>query len=184
MSLKDFCVPGKVVNHTRISRRFQQFPDTLRAKPCHRQRSALEQFSYFQVSLSPSKCISSCSSDDVIKFLISIKDSSGRTVVCSQLCPKVSSNCPTRLAVGTVDSLLGKHKDILNNIGRSHDSNPVPGGQGKCMLWNPPPLTCFWGQHQVSGGFLVILVRMNSILSVRYFLCDLLGIVKNLAQKV
>lgn len=134
--------------------------------------------------MSPSKCISSCSSDDVIKFLISIKDSSGRTVVCSQLCPKVSSNCPTRLAVGTVDSLLGKHKDILNNIGRLHDSNPVPGGQGKCMLWNPPPLTCFWGQHQVSGGFLVILVRMNSILSVRYFLCDLLGIVKNLAQKV
>ena len=29
-----------------------------------------------------------------------------------------------------------------------------------------------------------ILVRMNSVLYVRYFLYDLLGIVKNLAQKV
>ena len=38
--------------------------------------------------------------------------------------------------------------------------------------WNPPSLTCCcWGQQQVSGGFLFILVRMNSVLSVRYFLC-------------
>ena len=53
------------------------------------------------------------------------------------------------------------------------------------QMWNPPPLTCCcWGQQQVSGGFLFILVRMNSVLSVRYFLYDLLGIMKNLAQKV
>ena len=51
------------------------------------------------------------------------------------------------------------------------------------QMWNPPPLTCcYWGQQQVSGGFLFSLVRMNSVLSVRYFLYDLLGIVKNLAQ--
>ena len=53
------------------------------------------------------------------------------------------------------------------------------------QMWNPPPLTCCcWGQQQVSGGFLFILVRMNSVLFVRCFLYDLLGIVKNLAQKV
>ena len=53
------------------------------------------------------------------------------------------------------------------------------------QMWNPPPLTCCcWGQQQVSGGFLVIFFRMNSVLSVRYFLYDLLGIMKNLAQKV
>ena len=51
------------------------------------------------------------------------------------------------------------------------------------QMWNPPPLTCCcWGQQQVSGGFLFILVRMNSVLFVRCFLYDLLGIVKNLAQ--
>ena len=53
------------------------------------------------------------------------------------------------------------------------------------QMWNPPPLTCCcWGQQQVSGGFLVIFFRMNSVLSVRYFLYDLLGIMKNLTQKV
>lgn len=65
------------MNHTRLSRHFQDFFDTLRAKPYQRQKSALEQqFSDFLVSLSPPKYISSCNSDDVIKFLIS-KDSSG-----------------------------------------------------------------------------------------------------------
>ena len=50
-------------------------------------------------------------------------------------------------------------------------------------MWNSPSLTCFCrGQQQVSGGFLFILVRMNSVLFVRCFLYDLLGIVKNLAQ--
>ena len=53
------------------------------------------------------------------------------------------------------------------------------------QMWNPPPLTCCcWGQQQVSGGFLVIFFRTNSVLSVRYFLYDLLGTMKNLAQKV
>ena len=53
------------------------------------------------------------------------------------------------------------------------------------QMWNPPPLTCCcWGQQKVSGGFLVIFFRMNSVLSARYFLYDLLGTMKNLAQKV
>ena len=52
------------------------------------------------------------------------------------------------------------------------------------QMWNPPPLTCCWGQQQVSGGFLVIFSPINSVLSARYFLYDLLGIMKNLAQKV
>ena len=41
-----------------------------------------------------------------------------------------------------------------------------------------------WGQHEVSGGFLVVLVRINSGLSVPYCLYELLGIVKNLGTKV
>ena len=50
---------------------------------------------------------------------------SGRTVVHSKLYSKVSCNCPTRLAAGSVDSLLGKLRAIFNNIGRLHDSNPL-----------------------------------------------------------
>lgn len=64
------------MNHTRLTRRLQEFFDT-RAKPYQRQKSALkQQFSDFLVSLSLLQYISSCTSDDVIKFLIS-KDSSG-----------------------------------------------------------------------------------------------------------
>ena len=39
-------------------------------------------------------------------------------MVHSQLCPKVSCDCPKRLAAGTGDSLLGKLNPIFNNIDR------------------------------------------------------------------
>ena len=75
-------------------------------------------------TLSPPKDTSSCTSDDIIRFLIS-KDKSGRTVLHSQSCSKVDCNCPTRLGAGSVDSLLGKLRAIFNKQGRLHDSNPV-----------------------------------------------------------
>ena len=46
-------------------------------------------------------------------------------VVHSRSCSEVPCNCPTRLAAGSVDSLLGKLRAIFNNLGRLHDSNPV-----------------------------------------------------------
>ena len=53
---QEFGVPCKVVNNTRLSRRFLEFSDTLTAKPYERQRSALEQqavfgFPFFFVSV-------------------------------------------------------------------------------------------------------------------------------------
>ena len=74
--------------------------------------------------MSHPKCVSSCSSDDVIKFLIS-RDKTGRTVAHAQSCLRVSCNCPSRLAAGSVDSFLGKLRAIFSNIGRLRDSNPV-----------------------------------------------------------
>ena len=44
---KEFGVPCKVVNNTRLSRRVLEFSDTLTAKPYERQRSALEQQAVF-----------------------------------------------------------------------------------------------------------------------------------------
>ena len=99
--------------------------DVFKGKPYQRQKSALElQLLDFLATLSPPKDVSSCTSDDIIKFLIS-KDKSGKTVLHSQSCSKVDCNCPTRLAAGSVDSLLGKLRAIFNNLGRLHDSNPV-----------------------------------------------------------
>ena len=113
------------IDHVGITRRFQEFADASRNKSSQRQKSALErQLSGFLASLSPPKCVSSFTSDDIIKFLIS-RDKSGRTVVHTQSCPRVGCNCPSRLAAGSVDSLLGKLRAIFNNIGRLHDSNPV-----------------------------------------------------------
>ena len=117
--------PNKHIDYVGISRRFQEFSDAARNKPYQRQKSALErQLSDFPASLSPPKCVSSCTSDDIIKFLIG-RDKTGRTVVHSQSCPRVGCNCPSRLAAGSVDSLLGKLRAIFNNIGRSRDSNLV-----------------------------------------------------------
>jgi len=118
-------VPTKTVDHAEIAKRFQEFTDVFKGKPYQRQKSALElQLLDFLATLSRPKDVSSCTSDDIIRFLIS-KDKSGKTVLHSQSCSKVHCNCPTRLAAGSVDSLLGKLRAIFNNLGRLHDSNPV-----------------------------------------------------------
>ena len=89
--------PNKHIDHVGISRRFQEFSDAASNKPYQRQKSALErQLSDFLASLTPPKCVSSCTSDDAIKFLIS-RDKTGRTVVHTQSCLRVSCNCPSRL---------------------------------------------------------------------------------------
>ena len=72
----------------------------------------------------PPRDISSCTSEEIVKILIS-KNKSGKTVLHSQSCSEVPCNCPTRFAAGSVDCLLGKLRAIFNNLGRLHDSNPV-----------------------------------------------------------
>ena len=83
-----------------------------------------QQLSTFLASVSPPKTISSCTVDDVIKFLI-YKDSSGRTVVHVPTCSGEACACPRRLAAGTVDSLLGKLRSIFNKLGRIDHTNPI-----------------------------------------------------------
>jgi len=68
--------------------------------------------------------MSSCTADDIIKFLIS-RDSSGKTVVHKPSCSKSGCACPRRLAAGTVDSYLGKIRAIFNSMGRTSESNPI-----------------------------------------------------------
>ena len=108
-----------------IHERFQSVKSSVAHKPYQRQKSALElQFSAFPASVFPPKTISSCTVDDVIKFLIH-KDKSGRTVVHATECSRVLCRSPRRLAAGTVDSLLGKLRSIFNGLGRLDLANPV-----------------------------------------------------------
>ena len=111
--LKKFVVPTRAVDHAEIAKRFQEFSDVFKAKPYQRQKSALErELLDFLASLSPQRDISSCTSEEIVKFLLS-KDKSGRTVLHSRSCSGVPCNCPTRLAAGSVDSLLGKLRAIF-----------------------------------------------------------------------
>lgn len=85
----------KHVDYVGITRRFREFADVSRSKPYQQQKSALEQqLSDFPASLFSSKCVSSCTSDDIIKFLIS-RDESSKTAVHSQSCPRIGCNCPS-----------------------------------------------------------------------------------------
>jgi len=113
------------VDEKAILERFQSFKSSVGHKPYQRQKSALEQqFSAFLASVFPPKTISSCTADDVIKFLIH-KDKSGRTVFHASDCSRVLCECPRRLATGTVDSLLGKLRSIFSGLCRLGLTNPV-----------------------------------------------------------
>ena len=108
-----------------IQERFQEFKSSFERRPYQRQKSALEQqLSTFLESVSLPKTISSCTVDNVIKFLI-YKDSSGRTVVHVPTCSGEACACPRRLAAVTVDSLLGKLRSILNKLGRIDHTNRI-----------------------------------------------------------
>ena len=69
-------------------------------------------------SLPVPKTLSSASPFDIKKFLV-WKDNSGKTVVHLLACPDLgqrqrdSCSCPTRLAAGTVDNLIGKLRSIF-----------------------------------------------------------------------
>ena len=121
-------MPTKTVDHAAIVKHFHVFNDMFKAKPS-RQKSALErELLDFLASLSPQRDISSCTSEEIVKFLIS-KDKSGKTVLHGRSCSEVPCNCPTRLAAGSVDSLLGKLRAIFNNLDRLHEEQA-----GKAIL--------------------------------------------------
>lgn len=110
---------------TSINNRFVEFKSSTSRKPYQKQKSALEQqLSNFLAALTPPKVLSSASSEDIIKFLIS-KDKTGRTVVHKQTCDRKACKCPRRLAAGTVDSLIGKLRAIYNKLGRVNLANPI-----------------------------------------------------------
>ena len=104
---------------------FVAFKSSSSSKPYQKQKSSLErQLSSFLASLSPLKSMSSASSEDIVKFLIS-KDKTGRTLVHTQTCDRKVCKCPHRLAAGSVDSLIGKLRAIYNRLGRFGHVNPV-----------------------------------------------------------
>ncbi|KAK2555887.1 Protein LIGHT-DEPENDENT SHORT HYPOCOTYLS 6 [Acropora cervicornis] len=92
-------------------------------KSYERQKSSLhKELINFLSSLPVSKALPSASPSDIKKFL-EWKDNSGKTIVHLLDSPglgqrqRVSCSCPTRLAAGTVDSLIGKLRSIFLDEG-------------------------------------------------------------------
>ena len=125
-SVPVFSPTPRHLNLASIDERFMEFRSAHEQRPYHRQKSQLEiHLTEFLSSLVPPRTVSSCTADDVIKFLIS-RDAGGRTIVHKASCSEpVSCSCPHRLAAGTVDSYLGKIRAIFNSLGRTDESNPV-----------------------------------------------------------
>jgi hypothetical protein len=75
-----------------------------------------------------------CTPDDVENFLIA-SDVDGRTVVHARTCFRhASCTCPTRLAAGTVDSMIGRLRSAFLDIHRVGPDNPAGSRQVKQYL--------------------------------------------------
>lgn len=106
-----------------IDARLSELKKIKSSKPYEKQKSSiLRELVRFLASLPTSKSLSSASPADILKFLV-WKDKSGRTKVHQISCPQAgqtrssSCSCPSRLAAGTVDSLLGKLRAIFAEAG-------------------------------------------------------------------
>ena len=60
-----------VINESAIQERFQEFRSAMSSKPYYRQKCALErQLVKFLDALSPPRTTTSCTAEDIVKFLI------------------------------------------------------------------------------------------------------------------
>ena len=101
--------------------------------PYERQKSALEkELETFLRSLPSPKTLQSATPHDLTRFLV-WKDLKGKTKVHIPQCPlfgshsKTSCKCPTRLAAGTVDNIIGKLRAIFTSTGRNGPWNDLFG---------------------------------------------------------
>ena len=93
-------------------------------KPYQKQKSSLQrELERFLHSLSSPKSLLSATPQDLTRFLV-WKDKGGKTKIHLPQCKhfgvsgKARCQCPTRLAAGTVDNLIGKLRSIFIEAGR------------------------------------------------------------------
>ena len=123
--------PGDAIDPSALDERLAQLANSSASSAYAKQKSALQaELEYFLKATTPSKNIHAATPRDLCRFL-TWKDRKGKTIVHTQHCvspPRVDSktqcSCPTRLAFGTVDSLIGKLRAIFNNLGRRGEWDP------------------------------------------------------------
>ena len=102
-------------------------------KPYQKQKSSLQhELERFLRSLASLKSLKSATPQDLTRFLI-WKDKGGKTKIHLPQCKhfgvsgKARCLCPTRLAAGTVDNLIGKLRFIFIEAGRGDAWNDILG---------------------------------------------------------
>ena len=102
-------------------------------KPYQKQKSKLQRdLESFLFSLPRPKSLASASPQDISRFLV-WKDRSGKTKVHRTSCKFFGSRgssrcaCPTTLAAGTVDSIIGKLRSLFLDLGRGGEWNDILG---------------------------------------------------------
>ena len=94
-----------------------EFQESLRNKRYERRKDPLDvQLSSFLRPLIPPKKVSAAIAEDTVKVLISM-DAAGNQKLHVRSCSTKTCSCPKRLAAGTVDSYIGKLREIFNTPG-------------------------------------------------------------------
>jgi len=106
-----------------INQRLLELKHLKDSKPYEKQKSSLHRELLNVLAALPTpKSLHTAVPSDILKFLV-WKDSRGRTKVHRPTCPGIGSSshthcaCPSRLAAGTVDSVIGKLRAIFSEVG-------------------------------------------------------------------
>lgn len=105
-----------------INNRLSELAKKKASKPYEKQKSSLHRELLAVLAALPTpKTLQSAAPGDILKFLV-WKDKAGKTKIHVPQClrtpgKKSSCVCPTRLASGTVDSMIGKLRAIFSNAG-------------------------------------------------------------------
>lgn len=122
-----------------VEKRLKLLDNMLSSKAYSKKKSALElEFCKFLETTCGGKCLLDTTPLDIKKFLVK-KDDSGKTKIHEISCKylgklgKQSCSCPSRLASGTIQSIIGQLKSVFENLGRGKSWNS---GQGNpaCSL--------------------------------------------------
>ena len=151
--------------------------------PYCRQKSSLEkEFASFLQNLSPTRDLQTATPDDVVSFLI-WKDVRGKTKVHLDSCPAFGTKkslkcaCPTRLAFGTVDSLIGKLRAIFATLGRGSDDSGLPG-------YGNPAASRVVKDYLTSVREEQLQARISPSQAEPFFLTDLVAVAEHICSRL
>lgn len=128
-SARDSNNQNSMIDH--INSRIKKLDDLLQTSNYSKQKCSLEkEFLEFLKEIDQEKDLMTVIPEDIRKFLI-FKEGNGRTQLHNEECRfrgmtgVKECGCPKTLAAKSVDSLLGKIRAILRDIGRSGEWNPM-----------------------------------------------------------